>query len=156
MNRPPDHDRDEREWQAQERALERERRAAPATHDDPRAERYRPVVRALREPLADGLPPDFAQRVAERARLARQSRAAVDLRLERTLIRVLVAAFALGALVAVALYGSPLWRSLAALASAFGAISGGWLLPALACLGLSWSMDAIRKSAANGGGARLR
>jgi negative regulator of sigma E activity len=57
---------DEREWQAQERA-----RIAARTGDgaslaqDPLATRYRRVADALRTPLPDALPADFAARMAQ-------------------------------------------------------------------------------------------
>lgn len=144
MNRPNDHDRDEREWQAQERALQQERQGLPPGHDDPQAAGYRPVVRALREPVPDSLPADFAQRVAERVLRLADRRAAMDLRLERNLMRGLVAALVLGGLFALVYYGGTLWRPLAASVSASSSLAGTWLVPTLACVALSWALDALR------------
>ena len=72
-----DHDIDEREWQAQERALQDARRGAPATPGDPLAARHRQVADALRVPPADLLPADVAERVARQAEAnARATRSA--------------------------------------------------------------------------------
>lgn len=59
------------EWQAQEQALRAERLALSDAGDDERLSEYRQVARALRRPLADPLPTDFAERVAQRVRRAR-------------------------------------------------------------------------------------
>jgi hypothetical protein len=153
MNRPNDPDRDPREWLAQERALQLERQGAAAAHDDPQASRYRPVVRALREPLADGLPADFAQRVALLAERAATARTDLDLRLERNLMRGLVAAFVLVALAASALYGQATWQAIAALVPGprTGSTSN-WLVPALGCVALSWALGALRAAGIGRGG----
>jgi hypothetical protein len=150
MNRPIDPDRDSREWLAQERALQLERQGAAPAHDEPQAARYRPVVRALRAPLADGLSADFAQRVAMLAERAAIARADLDLRLERNLMRGLVAAFVLVALAAFALYGPATWQAVAALVPGPRAGStSNWLVPALGCMALTWALGALR--AAGGG-----
>ena len=145
MNRPNEPDRDEREWQAQERALQQERQGLAPGRDDPLAAGYRPVMRVLREPIPDALPADFAQRVAERALRLAEHRAALDLRLERNLMRGLVAALVLGGMFALAVYGGTLWRPLAASVAASSSPAAAWLLPALACVALSWTMDLLRK-----------
>ena len=145
MNRPNDADRNEREWQAQERALQQERHGQAPGRDDPLADGYRPVVRALLEPVPDALPADFARRVAERALRLAEHRAALDLRLEQNLMRGLVAALVLGGLFALAYYGGTLWRPLAAGVAASSSPAAAWLLPALACVALSWTMDLLRK-----------
>lgn len=144
MNRPNEPDRDEREWQAQERALQQERQGLAPGRDDPQAAGYRPVMRALREPIPEGLPVDFAQRVAERALRLAERRAALDLRLERNLMRGLVAALVLGGLFALAFYGGTLWRPLAASVAASSSPAAAWLLPTLACVALSWALGLVR------------
>jgi hypothetical protein len=146
MNRPNEHDRDEREWQAQERALQQERLGLAPGRDDPLAAGYRPVVRALREPLPDALPADFARRVAERALRVADRRAAMDLRLERNLMRGLFAALVLGGLFALVVYGGTLWRPLAAGVAASSGPAATWLLPTLACVALTWVLDVVRKA----------
>lgn len=147
MNRIPDSDRDEREWQAQERALQQERQGAPAAHDDAAAARYRPVARVLLEPLPDALPADFAVQVAALARRQQARTADMDLRLERNLMRGLGAALVLGGAVALALYGQVSWDAFANVVPSTRDTGASWWLPALLCVGLSWGMDGVRKLA---------
>ena len=102
MNNMNDHDRhdlkardiDEREWQAQERALQAERLHLGDT--DPRLASYRAIARALRQPLPHGLPADFARQLA-----ARLGRAPLDTRVEQTLLRALLTLLALSGAVVV-------------------------------------------------------
>src|SRR6185503_17201786 len=57
----------EREWLAQERALDAERRGLAPAGDNARVRRYRLLARALREPMPVALPADFARRMAAQA-----------------------------------------------------------------------------------------
>jgi hypothetical protein len=135
----PDH---EREWQAQERAL-REVRAGCAPSNDPLLASYRSVARALRQPLPDALPADFAQIVAKRAFAAHTP---LDLRFEQALMRNLVVVLALSAAVATALYGSVFLQALAALMPASSStVAFGWALALAGCVGLSWSFELLRR-----------
>jgi hypothetical protein len=130
---------DEREWQAQERAFADERRAtAAAATDDPLAARYRPLMRALREPPADGLPADFARRVAERA--IRTSTAA---RGEYWLDLALLAALLVSGAVTATIYGGDWFATLARLPHASNPAIG-WILALVLCGGLSW-LDRLRE-----------
>ena len=93
MNREPPSPHDdsmEREWALQEQAVRAERLALD-TSEDEALRRYRAVAQALRRPLDEDLPLDFASAVAREAR----RRAAGDMRLELylswTLLGVLVA-----------------------------------------------------------------
>lgn len=61
------------EWNVQERALRAERLGLAAAGDDDRLHEYRQVARALRSPLPDPLPADFAEHVARRAGASRVS-----------------------------------------------------------------------------------
>ncbi|HKT27418.1 hypothetical protein [Dyella sp.] len=61
---PPSDNAMEREWALQERALRDERLGLDA-RDDARLQRYRAVARALRQPLDEALPSDFASQVAK-------------------------------------------------------------------------------------------
>jgi hypothetical protein len=139
---------DEHEWQAQERALREERAGAIAAGDDPLLARYRQVARALRRPLPDALPADFARSVAQRVATAH---AAPDMRLEQQLLRVLSLLLAVSAIAAMALYGGQWLRAFAALSSSLpiGSASAGlafnWTLALAACLGLSWSFERLRR-----------
>lgn len=140
---------DEREWQAQERALREARAgvAGPAEAEDPALAQYRAIARTLREPPAVALPAGFAADVARRA----QARAAApEAGLERWLVRALVAAFAIGALAVLGIYGA---RLLAALDAAAGAQGMQWLGLLAGCVALSWSFDWLRRRAGGDDGS---
>lgn len=126
-NLPSDHAAAEREWQAQERARLDERHGA--TTGDGVAHPYRLIARALRQPPTALLPPGFAQRTARQAVQA-------DTRVERYLMRGLVAVFALAAAIVTLRHGQDWLRPV--LASVPATWWNNPLLPALlACLGLS-------------------
>ena len=139
MNTHEENTRQEREWQAQERALDDERNGA-VPGEDPLQARYRLIARALRQPLPHALPDDFATRVAARARL-QAAHASPDLRIEQRLVRALVAVLALSAAVAVAWYGQQWLRAIAVL---LPGAAMNWTLALMACVGLSWSFDLLR------------
>jgi hypothetical protein len=85
-------EREQREWEAQERALVEERAGARA-RGDVNVAQYRLIARALRRPQLAPLPSDFAARTAARAMI--ESRAAserVEVWLERGLIALLLVA----------------------------------------------------------------
>lgn len=145
---------DEREWQAQERALRGEQRGCMSGDGGPLVARYRQVVSALRQPIAEGLPVDFAQRVAQRVSRQAGHRMAIDLRLERNLMRGLVAALALSGAVALAWHGQAAWQSLLALIPPAQGAGIGWGPPLAACIALSWSLEALRKAIVMQRGAR--
>ena len=85
-----DDEREQREWDAQERALRAERGGAHAAGDASVAH-YRIIARALRTPPLDALPADFAARTAARAE--RESRGEhLEVWLERGLVALLVLA----------------------------------------------------------------
>ena len=133
-------DHDEREWQAQERALREVRSGLQAPTDDLTLARYRDIAKALRQPPQSRLPWDFAASVA---RLAQQHPApAVHTLTEQGLLRALAAIFALSALAALGVYGD---RLLAMLQVAAGAAGLQWSLALTACVGLSWSLDWLRR-----------
>lgn len=131
----------EHEWQLQERALHEAR--AREDGDDALAA-YRRIDRALRQPPAERLPSNFAYQVAALA--ARLPRIApLDLRLERWLLRGLVAAMALGAVIAAVVYGSQWLAAGDALAAAGNNPHAlGWVLLLGACVLLSWGMQGLR------------
>lgn len=91
MSTPRDFDdeREQREWEAQERALRAER-AGTGADGVPAVAQYRLVARALRTPSIDALPPDFAAQTAARAeRIASEH---VEVWLERALVALLLLA----------------------------------------------------------------
>ncbi len=147
-----DHDVDEREWQAQERAW-RDARTGPAAAvgtDDRAQAGYRAVAHALRRPPPVALPDGFA---ADLARIAESRAPAPEAGLERWLVRALVAAFVVSALLALGAYGA---RLAALLQAAAGAQGLQWLAVLAGCVALSWSLDWLRRRAGDGEGGPLR
>lgn len=95
---------DEREWQAQEAAMDCVRSGAALHELDAASASYVALAHALREPIEVQLPVDFARRVALRA-AAQASAKAVDSRLEQGLLWTLGVVFGIAALVATIIYG---------------------------------------------------
>jgi hypothetical protein len=124
----------EREWLAQEGAMRRERLHLDPAGDDARGRRYRLLARALREPLQDGLPADFATRVAARAAAAPES----ALRFEFVVMTALAIALAIAAGAVTAIYGGEWLPSFRAILPAPQAPASRWLLALAGCLGASW------------------
>jgi hypothetical protein len=125
----------EREWLEQENTLRRERLNLDPAGDDARGRRYRPIAQALREPLPDGLPADFAMRVAARAA------ATPSARFEYALMIVLVAALVVAAGVIIMTYGSEWTRPFDAILAAPNTRANIWLMALAGCLGASWLME---------------
>lgn len=117
MNREPHDERMEREWTLQERAARAERLGLDENSDQA-LQRYRTVMRALRKPLDENLPADFASTVAVEAR----RRAAGDTRLELYLSWALLGVL-VGMLIGVAVRYASSWKPLLPLA-----LSQPWLL----------------------------
>lgn len=115
---------DEHEWQAQEAALQALREGSAGGDDG-----YRRVIEALRDAPMPMLPAGFAATVARRA----EAQAAADRRFERRLAVGLGIAFAVGAIVALAVFGH---LGGAAIAGQWSA-SLHWLFAAAACVGLT-------------------
>lgn len=124
----------EREWLAQESAMRRERLHLDPAGDDARSRRYRLLARTLREPLPDGLPADFAIRMATRVAATPTS----TLRFEFVLMIALAIALVIAATAVTAIYGSAWLPSFSALLPAPQAPASGWLLTLAGCLGVSW------------------
>ena len=140
---------DEREWQAQERALQDARRGVPATPVDLLAARYRTVADALRVPPADLLPADFAQRVARQAeanaRAPATAPAEPDPRFERGLLQVVLVVFGLASAVVVAMYGQQWLPPIMQLLHLDSAVAVNWTLALAACLGTTWLTEQLRR-----------
>jgi hypothetical protein len=117
MNRESHDERMEREWALQERAARAERLGLDDSNDQA-LQRYRTVMRALRQPLGEDLPADFASTVAMEAR----RRAAGDTRLELYLSWALLGVL-VGMLIGVAVRYAGSWKPLLPLA-----LSQPWLL----------------------------
>lgn len=130
---------DEREWLAQERAMQAERvGAADAGSDDPLVARYRSVSHALRRPLADGPPVDFAASLARQV-TARQKEA--DGRLERIFLQTLTALLGLSGGVTCVLYGRE-WVNAITRVMPEGAMQ--WTVLIVACAGMHWALEQWR------------
>lgn len=135
---PFDHDAVEREWQAQERALDAERRHLDPAADDARVRRYRLLARTLREPLPEDLPANFAQYMAAQVATAPARRQASDTHIESIMLVILAVVMLVASGVVVANYGSAWLPAFRALLAPVGAPATRWLLALSACLGASW------------------
>jgi hypothetical protein len=132
-----DDEREQREWDAQERAVRAER-AGSAAAGDAAVAQYRLIARALRTPQLDSLPKDFAAQTAARARReARVANESVEVWLERGLVALLLLAGA----AAIRIYGA---ESLFGFSFSLpdGATFGiqsvlSWSLVVAACVGIS-------------------
>ena len=102
----PHDDRMEREWALQERAVRAERLGLDES-DDQALRRYRVVARALRQPLDENLPADFASNVAMQER----RRTAGDMRLELYLSWALLGVL-IGMLIGVMAWYASSWKQL--------------------------------------------
>ena len=147
-DRPFDHPALEDEWQAQERALRAEREHADNAHDDARLRSYRAIARALREPLPDALPADFAAQVAQRA--ARQTQDSADLMFatpfERFAIGLMIALFGLAIGTAVALSASTALQPVGdAVRQAVTWGSNPWLVALAVCLATSTALQRLAR-----------
>ena len=129
---------DEREWQAQERAL-RDAREGVAS-GDPLARRYRAVVDALRTPLPDALGSDFAAQVAAQAR-----NAPLDARLEGSLVRTLATLLGLSGAVTAAIYGRQWLPAILEPLHLDTASALNWALALSACVAMTWVMEPVRR-----------
>lgn len=139
-------DAEEREWLAQERALRDERTRAIAS-EDPALAAYRDVARALRTPLPDALPVDFAPSIAARCR---RPATQLDTRLEQHVQRALLVALAVAAALVCAVYGGDWLRaSVSALPLLAHPTALNWSAALAACLGLSWASGVIGRRAAH-------
>jgi anti-sigma factor RsiW len=122
MNHEPSSDHGmEREWVLQERAVRAERLGLDV-RDAAKLQRYRAVARALRQPLDEDLPPDFASEVARNVRQQATDTMRLELYLSWTLLGVL-AVLLLGLVVR---YSSLLQAWL----------SNPWLMALIACVAL--------------------
>ena len=128
----------EREWQAQERALDAERHGLDPAADNARVRRYRLLARALREPMPVALPADFARRMAARVTAAPVRQHAAEARLESTLASTLVVMLVVAGGVVLAYYGSAWLPTFRSLLPSSGTPATGWLLALGGCLGASW------------------
>jgi hypothetical protein len=129
---------DEREWQAQERAMRAERNAVPLG-DDTQAAPYLGISRALREPPMAPLPMDFAADVARHVQAAQDANAE---RFERILMHALIAVLGVSAGVLCVIHGAQWLR---AIGNAMPDGGGTWLAVVATCAGMHWTMERWRE-----------
>jgi len=144
---PFDNAAHEREWLAQERAMQRERLQLDPVGDDARSRRYRLLARALREPLPDALPADFAQKLVARVAAAPTRRKTSGTRFESTLTLALATVLAVAAGVVVAIYGGTWLPPFVTLLPSPHAPATRWLLALVGCLGASWLLGLWQRHA---------
>lgn len=123
----------DRELSAQAEA-ERAERAQSAASGDPRVDRYRLVVRALRRPLPPQLPADFAARVAAVAAKAEREDGFED-----WLVVLLMFGLGLGALFFVVPALAGFMHSMVSIQ--LPAMPWHQLTAALFCIGVVWAID---------------
>lgn len=135
---------EDREWQAQERAMQIERDGLDMTGADALSARYLVIARALRQPLDAALPPDFADRMAALV-ASRGQPVEVESRFEQAMLVALAVVMGIAALVALLVYGSSDW--VAPLTDSLGRVGRPpltWPLTIAACLSLSWFAQRLR------------
>ena len=113
---------------------ERAEREQAVTHGDPRVDRYRLIVRALRQPLQPQLPADFAARVASIAGQREQTDG-----LEEWMIVLLLLAMGVGGL----LFVGPTLANIAHTMVSISMPPVPWhqLVMATLCIGIVWAVD---------------
>lgn len=131
---------DENEWLAQEQAMRLGRKAEASPAIDALTASYLPVMQALRAPLEDALPADFASRLAGLVQ-SRAQQGVVDGRVENLLLWGLGITFGIAALVVSLVYGAS-WFDAGLLMSGQGGRSlSSWVLTLGACMGGSWFLQ---------------
>ena len=113
---------------------ERAEREQAVTPGDPRVDRYRLIVRALRQPLQPQLPADFAARVASIAGQREQTDG-----LEEWMIVLLLLAMGVGGL----LFVGPTLANIAHTMVSISMPPVPWhqLVMATLCIGIVWAVD---------------
>lgn len=133
---PPPHDHGtEDEWLRQEQAFRAERLGLDS-RDPASVQRYRTIVRALRQPTDENLPNDFAAQVAAQAR----RRDAADMRLELWLSWTLAGVLMTILVGLTMLYGST-WLPLAQSILPMHLLLNPWLLALAACIAMSAALS---------------
>jgi uncharacterized membrane protein YecN with MAPEG domain len=130
---PHDSDRSEREWQAQERAREAEKRGLPLEAGQRAVAEYRLIARALRTPAMEPLPADLAAQIVAHVNAAQ----AMGERVERWMLRILGLVLAVAAAGAVAMYGASWAPAFAELLPRLSGNAIGWVALVAGCLAVS-------------------
>ena len=137
----------EREWDAQERAMQAEAAGAPDARD-PLEARYRVVSRALREAMPPALPANFAEMMA-----ARVGRAPLDTRVEGALANLLTGLLVLSGLVVAVMYGADWLRASLALLPPMSGGAVQWIVAGAAGVAMSLAMSAFARTGVRDGHA---
>jgi hypothetical protein len=124
---PPSNEAEEHEWLMQEKAAEAERLGAQPGGATPTP--YGAIVRALRQPLHENLPTDFARHVAERA----TQRASVTMYFELVLSWVLCGVL-MAMLAGLLMHFGADWLKLAQSMLSLRAMANEWIVALVACL----------------------
>ena len=125
---PPQDDAAEREWSLQEQALRAERLGLDPRGDDALL-RYRMVMRALRQPLHDNLPADFAAHVAAQVRRTNTADMRLELWLSGSLLGLLIAM-----LIGLAIAFGNAWLPWVSALTQAPELHNPWLLTLAACI----------------------
>lgn len=133
-----DDPRVQREWLLQERAQQQERAGVPMSGDDPHLAQYRLLARALRAPVMEPIPFDFAAQVARRAEVI----ASTSDRMERYLQQLLLGGLVLLG-VGFAWTSSASWLPTLLQVMPQGTLSWGPIVAA--CCALTWGWDGVAR-----------
>jgi hypothetical protein len=133
-------DASEREWEIQESAWQAERRGLDSIPGQGRGRlgRYRFIERALRTPLVDSLPDDFATQVSARVTASRNESVSTGTQFETVLLIILASTLILVAGRIFANLGYSWIQTIRVALSSLGTMNIGWLLAFLICIGMSW------------------
>ncbi|MDR0183926.1 hypothetical protein [Lysobacter arvi] len=129
----------EAEWQAQERALEQERRGQPLDPADARLAEYRLIARALRTPAMEPVPYDLTAQIVRHV----EGRPVVGERLERWLLRALMAIFAIAVIAVVAAYGAQWMPAFERVLPTMSPQSADWAGLLVGCLAVSLAWQGV-------------
>lgn len=132
-----------REWLLQEHAREQERAGAPMSGDDPKLAQYRLLSRALRAPVMEPIPLDFAAEVAQRAQAAASSGDRVERLLQQLLLGGLVLLGVGFAWTSSAAWLPPLQQLQLQQLLPQGTLSWGPVVAA--CCALTWGWDGVAR-----------
>lgn len=136
-------DTHEREWQAQEHAMEADRLGLDPSRDDSRVKHYRVLARMLRQPLPARLPDDFAQQVAAQVASQPTTTASAGSHLESILLVTLSGILLMAAGVVLAHDVQPSLAAIRAMLPFTSPHDLRWPLTFAACLGLSWLLSSV-------------
>ena len=105
---------------------------------------YVSIAKALRQPLASGLPTDFASRMA--ARVAERARTMpVESRLEHWLLNALAVIMALSGVLVLLVYRDNWLAPLTVMLGRVDGLDSPWPLVMVLCLAVSWLAEQLRR-----------